>query len=83
MNLNREGKEKTGCLEPVSSFTYIQCDYKPEDGLIIEFKDNDGYKKVLLSRNMARQLASVLDNVEFSWRAHERFLSLDIPGIES
>lgn len=82
MSLYRDASKEFGLLKPVTSFAHVECDYRPDQGIIIEFENNDARHRVLLTRDMARRLEQVLSNVEFSWRFHEQLFQEGTISIE-
>lgn len=62
-------------LKPINKYTSVYNEYKPNDGIIIEFENPDSRLKVLLTREMAYDLAMRLSDVEFSWRFHENLVN--------
>ena len=62
-------------LKPIDKYTSIYNGYKPNDGIIIEFENPDSRLKVLLTREMANDLAMRLNEAEFSWLFHETLVN--------
>ena len=62
-------------LKPIDKYASIYNGYKPNDGIIIEFENPDSRLKVLLTREMANNLAMRLNEAEFSWHFHETLVN--------
>ena len=71
MELHEKNKGKKKGLKAVKQFSHVYNSYKPDEGIIIEFLDNNGYHRVLLGRGTARKLAKTLEDAEFDWHFHE------------
>lgn len=62
-------------LKPIDKYTSIYNRYKPNDGIIIEFENSDSRIKVLLTREIANDLAMRLNEAEFSWYFYENLVN--------